>query len=323
MKRLDECWAISDGHAGNARQAEALAAALAVNPAQPPQTLVLQPHMPWRWLAPRRLPGATRAYGPDFADLLRHPPALAIGCGRQAALATRLLRTRGSQVVQVLDPRLPTRHWDMLVVPEHDRLRGDNVLTLLGSLHPVDDGWLAQGRAAFPELGMLPSPRTGLLVGGPAGLAPWNSAQASAAFDAIATHLRATGGSILASASRRTPAEVAAALRRVFADLPGVIWCDERDGANPYAGILGWAERLACTPDSVNLLSEACATRTPVRVLMPELACGRAQAFHRALHERGRLTSTHDAGDATAAGIEPLRETARIAARIREHLRAG
>ncbi|WP_082064948.1 mitochondrial fission ELM1 family protein [Xanthomonas sp. MUS 060] len=320
MKRLDLCWALSDGRAGNARQAEALALALVAHPAQPAQTLVLQPQPPWRWLAPRQLPGAKRAYGQSFADLLRHPPALAIGCGRQAALATRLLRTRGSQVVQVLDPRLPTRHWDIVVVPQHDRLRGDNVLTLLGSLHPIDDGWLAQGRAAFPALGMLPSPRTGLLIGGPSSLAAWSGAQASAAFEVIAADLRATGGSILASTSRRTPAEVAIALRRLFADLPGIIWCDEHDGANPYAGILGWAERLICTPDSVNLLSEACATRAPVRVLMPELARDRAQAFHRALRERGRLANLHDADDTAAAGIEPLRETERIAARIREHL---
>ncbi|MCW0424378.1 hypothetical protein NB713_002321 [Xanthomonas sacchari] len=75
-----------------------------------------------------------------------------------------------------------------------------------------------------------------------------------------------------------------------------------------------------CTPDSVNLLSEACATRVPVQVLMPETARGRALAFHRALQARGRLLPADNAGDALTTGIAPLRETARVAALIRDRL---
>ncbi|WP_255423569.1 mitochondrial fission ELM1 family protein [Xanthomonas sp. GW] len=321
MKRSGAPWAISDGRAGNARQAEALAAALAGPAAMPPApALVLQPHTPWRWLAPRRLPGAAQAYGPAFAELLRQPPALAIGCGRQAALATRLLRARGSVVVQVLDPRLSPRYWDVVVVPEHDRLRGDNVLTLLGSLHPIDDPWLAAARAAFPQFGALPSPRTAVLVGGPAALAPWTADAAAAVFGQLATQLRDSGGSVLASTSRRTPPAVAAALRGAFAGVPGVVWCGDGDGANPYAGLLGWAERIVCTPDSVNLLSEACATRVPVAVAMPTSARGRARDFHAALRARGRLADASVAHGAAEGTIEPLRETARIAMRIRKRL---
>ncbi|WP_198528668.1 ELM1/GtrOC1 family putative glycosyltransferase, partial [Xanthomonas arboricola] len=103
-------WAVSDGRAGNARQAEALAQALH---SAPVTALHLQARAPWRWAAPRLLPGAQAAFGSGFARQLQQPPALAIGCGRQAALATRLLRARGSQVVQLLDPRLDPRHWDL------------------------------------------------------------------------------------------------------------------------------------------------------------------------------------------------------------------
>src|SRR5690606_11690409 len=146
---------LSDGRAGNARQAQALAAALA--PA--PRDLVLAPRAPWRWLAPRRLPGDGDAFGPGFAAALAAPPTLAVGCGRQAALATRILRGRGSRVVQVLDPRLAPRHWDVVVAPAHDGLAGPNVVTVTGSLHPVDEAWLRDGREAFPGLGDLPGPR--------------------------------------------------------------------------------------------------------------------------------------------------------------------
>ncbi|KFA37510.1 nucleoside-diphosphate sugar epimerase, partial [Xanthomonas vasicola pv. vasculorum NCPPB 206] len=69
-------WALSDGRAGNARQAEALARALQPDTFQP---IHLQPKAPWRWAAPLRLPGAQQAFGAAFARHLRQPAALAIG----------------------------------------------------------------------------------------------------------------------------------------------------------------------------------------------------------------------------------------------------
>ena len=76
LPTLDAC-ALHDGRAGNARQALALAHALDGRPSE----IVLTPRGPWRWLAPRRLPGADSAYGADFRSICQAPPLLAIGCG--------------------------------------------------------------------------------------------------------------------------------------------------------------------------------------------------------------------------------------------------
>ena len=192
-KRSTLPWTITDGRAGNVRQAVALASALGLGGQQ---RLQLQPQAPWRWLSPRLLPGAARGFGAQFAQLAGNAPGLAIGCGRQAAGALRVLRQRGSRTVQILDPRIPPRHWDLLVVPEHDRLRADNVLTLLGSLNPVSDDWLAWGRAAFSSFEQLPGPRTALLVGGPTDHAPWQDDDIQPLFQQLAARIRAEGGSV-------------------------------------------------------------------------------------------------------------------------------
>src|SRR5690606_1113835 len=141
-KRSTLPWTITDGRAGNVRQAVALASALRLGGQQ---RLQLEPKAPWRWLAPRLLPGAAQGFGEGFARMASTRPGLAIGCGRQAAGALRVLGRDGTRTVQILDPRINPRHWDLVVAPEHDRLRGDNVLTLLGSLNPVTDDWLAWG----------------------------------------------------------------------------------------------------------------------------------------------------------------------------------
>ena len=317
-KRSTLPWTITDGRAGNVRQAVALASALALGGQQ---RLQLQPRAPWRWLTPRLLPGAAQAFGEVFARLAGNPPDLAIGCGRQAAGALRVLGRSGTRTVQILDPRIDPRHWDLLVVPAHDRLRGDNVLTLLGSLNPVSDDWLAWGRAAFSSFEQLPGPRTALLVGGPTDHAPWQDVDIQPLFRQLAARVRADGGSVLATTSRRTPRPVTQALLRAFDDVPGVIWSDGGDGTNPYGGLLGWADRIICTPDSVNLLSEACATRVPVGVLLGHRAQARMANFQQALRERGRLLDGLAALDADPRQvIEPLRETARVAAEVRSRL---
>lgn len=316
VKRWSPPWTLTDGRAGNVRQAVALAAALKLGAHHP---LVLCPRAPWRWLAPRWLPGMAQGLGEDFQRLAADPPPLAVGCGRQAAGALRELRRRGSAVVQILDPRLPARHWDLVVVPEHDRLRGSNVLTLLGSLNPVNDDWLACGRAAFLPFGELPGPRTALLVGGPTAHAPWHAPDMVQVFQQLAAQLRAEGGSLLATTSRRTPVALVDALRSAFAQVPHVIWGDGGDGVNPYAGLLGWADRVVVSPDSVNLLSEACATRAPVVVALADQAQGRLAQFQQALRDRGRLQARWLDWEVEAS-ITPLRDTARVAAEVRERL---
>ncbi|MEO6154847.1 MAG: mitochondrial fission ELM1 family protein [Thermomonas sp.] len=313
-------YALHDGRAGNARQAMALARALDADAAE----LALIPRAPWRWLAPRRLPASDHAFGDAFAKLTCAAPALAIGCGRQAALATRLLHARGSKVVQILDPRIDPRHWDVVVAPEHDEMGGDNVVSMLGSLHPVDDLWLAQARREFQALAELPSPHTVLLVGGPSRHVALGDAAFQSLLQMLSARSQADGGSLSVAASRRTPSSWRDAMASIAEDLPGIRWRDEHDGANPYAGLLGHAERIVCTPDSVNMLSEAAATLAPVFAWMPQVVTGRPRRFFDRLLERGRIRAL-DALDRDSAmdwfDVEPLRETARIAAAIRRHLK--
>jgi len=307
-------WTLTDGHAGNLRQAQALAAALG----DPFRAWTLAPRTPWRWFAPHALPGSANAFGPTFRRAMQASPSLAIGCGRQSALATRLLRARGARAVQILDPRIDTRHWDLVIAPEHDGLRGDNVITMMGSLHPVDDLWLAAGRHAFPDIGTLPGPCTALLVGGASAHARFDDATYDTLLARVAYLAREEGGSVLATTSRRTPSHVAAALRDRLHGIPGLIWTTGADGPNPYAGLLAWADRIVCTADSVNMLSEACATWAPVFVAGQDRLEGRPRRFVDALLGSGRVRSIDGGADAFA--VTPLRETARVANDVLQRL---
>ena len=310
----EECWAITDAAAGNQRQALALAERLGL----PVRPLVLEPRGPWAWLAPRLLPGAALALPPDERARFVPPwPRVAIGCGRAAALFTRMLRRLSGgrcRTVQILDPRIDPSHWDLVVAPRHDGLAGPNVLTPRGSLNPVDDEWLADAREAWPRLTGLPPPRVGVLLGGPRRGLAMDEAWTQAFADGLRALHRRHGGSLTLLASRRTPPPRVATLRRFLDGVPGLHWSGPADGPNPYPGVLAWADRLVVTPDSVNMLSEACAVGCAVHTFAPGALPRRLARFHRSLREAGLL---HDLDDEPPARQPPLRETAAIAAAVR------
>lgn len=313
----EECWVITDAAAGNQRQALALAERLGL----PVRPLVIALRGPWAWLAPRLVLGAELAVPPAERARLAPPwPRVAVGCGRAAALFTRALRIRSGglcRTVQILDPRVDPKHWDLIVAPRHDGLAGPNVLTPAGSLNPIDDEWLADARDAWSRLADLPEPRVGVLLGGPRHGIPLDEAWTRAFIGGLRAVHERDGGSLLVLASRRTPPSLAAALRTAFSATPGVHWRGEADGPNPYPGVLAWADRLVVTPDSVNMLSEACAVGCPVHTFAPAPLPDKLARFHQALRDSGLL---HDLRADAPTRQPPLRETERIAATVRRRL---
>jgi uncharacterized protein len=313
MRLRGTCWVITDHAAGNQRQALALARYWDM----PKRHLILAPRPPWSWFAPRLAMGGRLALEPTQRAMLAPPwPQVAVGCGRQAALFTRLLRRWSAgacHTVQILDPRTNPAHWDTVIAPRHDRLHGANVLATLGSLNPIDDAWLLAARATWSTLAALPRPRVGVLLGGPRKGIALDADYAQRLMHDVLARQRASGGSVLVVASRRTPAALAAAVRPLLESVPGLVWAGATDGANPYPGVLGWADELVVTPDSVNMLSEACAVGCPVRTLVTAPLPPRIARFHQALAAADLIATD---ANATPPPHAPLRETATVAATV-------
>lgn len=314
-----DCWVITDAAAGNQRQALALADRLEL----PIRHLQLEPRAPWSWLAPRLTFGAQLALSGLQREQFVPPwPAVAIGCGRSSALYTRLLRPLSGghcYTVQILDPRIDPAHWDTVIAPRHDQLTGDNVITPLGSLNPVDDAWLQDGREADPAFAELPRPRVGVLLGGPRKGITFDQTYIDALIGQLLARQRKEGGSLLVLASRRTPPALFERIRLQLAGVPGLAWSGHDDGSNPYPGVLGWADRLVVTPDSVNMLSEACAVGCPVHTLVMGALPDKIERFHRELRGAARL---HALDVVAGAPRVPLRETAEIAGVLLERMAA-
>lgn len=313
------CWVITDGAAGNERQALALAEAMGLQP----QVFRIGLRFPWSWLAPRFRAGGLAAVAADARSKLAPPwPQLVIGCGRKSAQVTLAVRDAAEGAcfaVQILDPRIATQHFDLIIAPRHDGLTGANVLQTLGSLNPVGSQWLAAAARQFPQLSELPAPRTAVLIGASTRAQQIGWRYVDGLMETLDAWMAEEGGSLLLSTSRRTSERVRRRLLERCAQRPGRFWTGPADGENPYAGMLAAANRIVVSPDSVNMLSEACATGKPVYTFAPRPVGGKLAAFHRALIDGGHLRAL------PAVPVDwrptPLSETAALADLVGERWR--
>src|SRR5271165_6085132 len=196
-------WVLHDGKAGMRSQALGLAEATGFDLIEKP----LDIRRPWNVLPPQLWP-RFRGVVAEGERWLRPPwPDLVIGCGRNTvvpALAIRRASGRRTVLAQVQDPRLGRAEFDLLIVPEHDRLRRPQVIVSRGAMHRVTPARLAAERRRFPALGAMPRPILAVLLGGSNKAYRLTLSRLGEITDAIARILRDTGGSALVTPSRRT-----------------------------------------------------------------------------------------------------------------------
>jgi len=306
-------WVLHDGKPGMASQALGLAEAAGLSFRE----IALAVRRPWRWLPPSlwiaplfAATAAGRKLAPPWPDLV-------IGCGRNAvrpALAIRRASRGRTLTAHIQDPRYGRADFDLLFIPEHDRLRNPRTVVTTGALNRVTPARLAAERRRFPALDALPRPILGVLIGGPNRVYRLDLAELARIADMIAAALRRSGGSAVVTASRRTGAAGLALLRQRLAGLPAAIW--DGSGDNPYYAYLAVADVLLVTADSVSMISEAAATGKPVHVI--ELAGGDAKfrRFHATMRRLG-ITRPF-AGEIEHWSYTPPDDNARAGAALRQ-----
>jgi mitochondrial fission protein ELM1 len=216
--------------------------------------------------------------------------------------------------VQIQDPGVAPDRFDLVVAPSHDGLSGDNVLVTAGSLHGLTRARLDEAAASQGAgVAHLPRPLVAVLVGGANRAYRFTAADAAA----LGRRLAALPGGLMVTVSRRTGAEATAALKATLDPSRAVVW--EGSGDNPYRGWLGLADAIVVTSDSVNMVTEACATGRPVHVAHLPGGSPKFAAFHALMEGRGH-TRRFDGALAPFDPV-PLDETERVAEAVRALLR--
>lgn len=236
---------------------------------------------PWSWVAP---------YGPapyckNNPELVPPWPKILLACGRTALpIARHLRKISGCFTVAMQNPKLSTSAFDLVWAPIHDQLSGPNVISTLTAPHELTPTILEKEAKIFArDFIDLPRPFIAVMIGGPNAVYDFGYEDGLR----LAKDLEAlvlAGAGLALTLSRRTPDVLIKLLEQrlapAIAKKQALIWRNE--ACNPYRAMLGLANGIVVTGDSINMIGEACLPAVPVHVFYPS---GGSRKFDRFYHE--------------------------------------
>lgn len=281
---LETIWGLVDDRTGHTGQVLGVIAKLGV-----PYALKRLEYRPLAGL-PTALLGATMQHlSADSRTRLAPPfPPLVIAAGRRTIPVLRAIKKRSpsTRTIYLMWPE-STKNIDLIVVPEHDgKPSQPNVITTLAPLHAVTAEALVTARDVWaPQFAHLPRPYVGLCLGGATKKGSYSAAEWR---EIIMRALGLAGsGSLLITTSRRTPKE-ALDLCKVAISKPHLLYAWDVGKDNPYLGILGAADGIIVTGDSLSMCAEACVSGAPVFIYASaDVAPEKHRALHETLYQRG------------------------------------
>jgi mitochondrial fission protein ELM1 len=308
---------VTDGKAGMISQCVGLAEALGFNP----DIKQVRLRSPWRDLTPYFRLGGRMQFTGDSDPLDPPWPELLIASGRHSVAASILVRrlSRGkTRTVQIQNPVISARHFDLIITPRHDNLTGDNVVVTSGALHRVTPQMLSDGAEQLGwRLQHLKRPYVSVLIGGSNNVYRMDADTMRSLAVRLAACARALNASLIITPSRRTGEANREILKDALVDVPHYLWTGQGD--NPYFGLLGLADFIIVTADSVNMVSEAATTGKPVYVAALPGGSPKFEMFHKGLIEDG-VTRMFE-GQLEPYSYRPLNDVGLAADRVRALLR--
>ena len=281
------CWILSDGTIGMEVQAVALAESLNLNY----NIKYINPHWINR-VFPNlaQFPGIPPSSGPQ-SEFIKPFPNILITCGRRhagASIALKRISNGSIYTIHIQDPRINLKLFDLLIVPDHDPSRGNNVITSRGSLNRITPSLIRnEAQLISKQTKTLVGRKVAVNIGGNTKGFKVNNKLASS----IALQLKIFADdhncSLMITTATRTSESLKSTLASLTVNPNITLWTSGKP--NPYLGFLGTADIIIVTSDSINMISEACSTGKPVYVLSLGKTTPRREKFLSSMIKEGKI----------------------------------
>lgn len=319
-------WAVSDGRAGNASQTKALSEALIepsrwskieefVDQSGRYNTVTLSPLFPWSKLPAEKWPILDATVPKGQRKFLHAPwPVIWIAAGRRSAPYTAAVRRRSNGYtfcVQILNPRTELTDYDSVVVPSHDRLDGENVITTFGAPTYYSREAKEKARSNFKNPYNKKDRTAVILLGGKSKSYRFTEKVGRNLIEQFKM-LSDEGWKLRILTSRRTPRSITKIMRQFSRDTGGQFWANEKDdGQNPYLAWSLFSKVALVTEDSVNMVSEQANLGLPIYIVRTQGKSAKMNRFRDDMISRSIARNFE--GKLERWSYEPLREAERVA----------
>ncbi len=310
------CWIVYDeGKVGTGNQCIGLAQSLGYDPVIKTVTA----RSIWRLLPPRFWIKPLSGTVDEANNTLSPPwPDIIIAAGRASVAPTAYIRKHGGAfVIQLQDPCVDPRQFDLVIAPAHDQTTGNNVVITQGALHVLTREKLANAAEKFKkQFAQLPRPFVAVLIGGNNRKFSLTPAIITQMCNDLKLLMQKHGVGLAVTPSRRTGAKNIKLFQEQLAETAAFVW-DGR-GENPYMGLLALADYIIVTCDSVSMTSEACFTGKPVYTYQLPGKSRRSELFHSLFQKQGYTRPF--TGDLEKWQYPPLDEFDKVIKAVRNRL---
>ena len=303
---------LTQGMHGMISQTEGLAKALKLNFKH--QKIKLKPL--WNLIPPKFTPISENLLTEKFVCDCK----IVISCGRKSVIPSAALKKRfGNEIfnIHIQDPKVSLKHFDLIISPEHDSIKGDNVLTTKGSIHYLTKKEITDN-SKYLQLDKGKKKVVAFIIGGPNKYYNYSEEQIHFIFNKIKNLFTPDKFKIVIIPSYRTPERIIKKAFNTFGFNHHVVKTIDKKA---YLSSLALADYIIVTCDSTSMISEAAVTGKPVYTAMmkPNRSIRRFKSFYNQFKELGIIKELTDSIDSWS--YDKLDEVNRIAPLIKEKMK--
>jgi uncharacterized protein len=245
---------------------------------------------------------------------------IVISCGRKSVISSIALKKRfGNEIfnIHIQNPKVSFKHFDLIISPEHDNIKGDNVLTTRGSIHYLTKKEIAEN-SRYLQLDNGKKQIVAFILGGPNRYYKYSEEQIHFIFNKVKTLFTPDKFKIVIIPSYRTPERVIKKAFNTFSFNHHVVKTIDKKA---YLNSLAIADYIIVTCDSTSMISEAAVTGKPVYIAMmkPSRSIKRFKSFYTQFKDLGITKELTDSIDSW--GYDKLDEVNRIAPIIKAKMK--
>ena len=245
-----------------------------------------------------------------------------ISCGRKSVIPSIALKKRlGKEIftIHIQDPKVSLKHFDLVISPEHDNIKGNNVLSTKGAIHYLTKKEI-KDNSNYLNVNKEKKKLVAFIIGGPNKYYNYNEQAIQQLFTKIKTLFTPDKYKIIIVPSYRTPEKI---IKKAFDTFNFNHIVIKTVDKKAYLSALALADISVVTCDSTSMISEAAITGKPVYIAMmkPNKNIRRFKKFYSLLTDLGITRELKDSVEEWS--YESLDEVNRVAPIIKTKMKTN
>ena len=215
----------------------------------------------WKLIPPKITPVQSFV----FKNKINEKFDIVISCGRKSVIPSLYLKKKFREKIMnihIQDPKVSLDNFDFVIVPEHDGINGENVITSKGAIHYLRNEELDEN-INYLKSRVNKEKLVTLIVGGPTKYYDYKESIIKEIFSKVSKNFINKGYQLIFIPSMRTPKKVIDLAKSYF-DKNQIIITEVDKKA--YLSSLKLSDYIVVTCDSTSMISESALTGKPIYV---------------------------------------------------------